>query len=304
MSTVKASDLDALLALTPAPLTDAELGNAPGVLGKIARERAADYAGAAQAEDRAAVAQALSATAQLRRFEQSLRDTKAAAVAAGLPTQLAFIAEVKRSSPSQGAIADIDPVGAATAYAEGGAAALSVLTEPRHFGGALAHLKAVAAATQLPLLRKEFTVHPAQVVEAASEGASAVLLIVALLGERTAAYLDYAQALGLDVLVEVHDDAELETALAAGASLLGVNNRDLTTLNIDLANAPRLIQRARAAGFAGVAVAESGYRHAAELRELNGLADAALVGTSLVGSGDLAQALKELRGAYTRPHAS
>jgi len=175
---------------------------------------------------------------------------------------------------------------------------LSVLTETRHFGGDLEHLRAIAASRPaLPLLRKDFTVHPAQVDEALAAGASAVLLIVAVLGDATAAYLSYATALGLDALVEVHDDAELDVAMAAGAQVLGVNNRDLTSLKIDLATAPRLLQRARREGFSGVLVAESGYRTRDDLRAVEEWADAVLVGTSLAGSGDLAGALKALRGA-------
>lgn len=286
-----------LLALTPAPLSASELASAPGVLGNIGRERAADYAASALAGDERALARGLAAVAQRPTFGDELERARDEAEAAQMATRLAIIAEVKRASPSQGAIAEVDPVSAARAYQAGGAAALSVLTEPRHFGGALEHLQLVADAVNLPLLRKEFTVHPDQVVEAAAHGASAVLLIVALLQERTREYLEYARGFGLDVLVEVHDEAELGIALNAGATLLGVNNRDLTTLKIDLANAPRLIARARAEGFAGLAVAESGYRSAAELRELNGLADAVLVGTSLVGSGDLNAALTALRGA-------
>ena len=208
---------------------------------------------------------------------------------------LALIAEVKRSSPSQGAIADLEPVAAAKAYARGGAAALSILTEPRHFGGALEHLREVAKAVALPLLRKDFTVHPLQILEAKTAGASAVLLIVAVLGEATRAYREYAQSLGLDALVEVHDEAELATALQAGANIIGVNNRDLRTLAIDLDNAPLLIDKARAQGFGGLTVAESGYREAAELKTLQGVADAVLVGTSLAGSGDLAAAVRRLR---------
>lgn len=294
----------------PEPLSAADLADAPGVLGKIARERAADYA--AVAEQRAAVAYdavtpAAPAGAQGRLaaaqdaaavpgFAAALRRARDQARAASLPLQLAVIAEVKRASPSQGAIAELEPVQAALAYQAGGAAALSVLTEPRHFGGSLEHLQQVSQAVRLPLLRKEFTVHPLQVAEAARNGASAVLLIVALLGQRTVDYLGYAKALGLEALVEVHDEAELEVALDAGAHLLGVNNRDLRTLAIDLATAPRLISLARAGGFGGVAVAESGYSDAQELHELNGEADAVLVGTSLVRSGDLAGALLALRG--------
>jgi len=280
----------------PQPLAPDSWGPSLGVLGRIARERAHDYAGAAVAYPATAGAEPTAAERPRPAFAASLLAARDAARAASQPLQLAVIAEVKRASPSQGGIAPLDPVEAARAYRAGGAAALSVLTEPRHFGGELAHLAQVAAAVDLPLLRKEFVVHPAQVVEAAANGASAVLLIVALLGERTGAYLRFAHALGLEALVEVHDDAELDVALAAGTRLLGVNNRDLTTLRIDLATAPRLIARARAAGFDGVAVAESGYRAAVELTELHGVADAVLVGTSLAGSGDLAAALERLRG--------
>lgn len=207
---------------------------------------------------------------------------------------LSLIAEVKRSSPSQGAIADLDPVAAARAYERGGASALSVLTEPRHFGGSLTHLARVSGAVSLPLLRKDFTVHPRQLFEAAEAGASAVLLIVAVLGEHTQSYLELACALALDALVEVHDEAELNLALAAGARIIGVNNRDLRTLSIDLENAPKLIHKARSDGFTGLLIAESGYRHAAELKRIEGLADAVLVGSSLAGSGGLEAAVRRL----------
>ena len=246
----------------------------PGVLGAIALERAADY--------RDAVAPAATA-AERPSF-------RAALAAPGLN----IIAEVKRSSPSQGAIADLNPVKAARAYAAGGAAALSVLTEPRHFGGELAHLKAVAGAVDLPLLRKDFTVHPVQVLEASAAGASAALLIVAVLQEETAAYLSYTRSLGLDALVEVHDEAELDLALAAGADIIGVNNRDLRTLEIDLNNAPKLIERAKSQGFEGLLVAESGYRRPEDFSGLPGLANAALVGTSIAGSGDLEAAVRRI----------
>ncbi len=261
----------------------------PGVLGRIGLERASDYEGSVVA---------IPAAPRLERagFSAALLEARLAAEVAGeLP--LAVIAEVKRSSPSQGAIAPLEPAAAARAYQRGGAAALSVLTEPRHFGGELGHLQEVASAVSLPLLRKEFTVHARQVVEALEGGASAVLLIVALLGEHTAAYLSFARALGLDALVEVHDETELELALTSGAQLLGVNNRDLKSLEIDLTTAPRLIAAARAAGFGGIAVAESGYRSREELEALAGVADAVLVGTSLAGSGDLTAALLRLRGA-------
>jgi len=249
-----------------------------GVLGRIVAERVADYD---------AVELSVPPQAPPR---PSLTETLRA------DAGLSLIAEVKRRSPSLGAIADLDPVAAARAYARGGSAALSVLTEPRHFGGDLSHLERVAREVPLPLLRKDFTVHPAQLLEAKGAGASAVLLIVAALKEHTAAYLKLAAALGLDALVEVHGEGELELALASGADLIGVNNRDLKTLEIDLRTAPRLLRRARAAGFEGLLVAESGYRTPAELAGLRGLADAVLVGSSVAGSGDLEAAVRGLSG--------
>ncbi len=263
--------------IIPQPLTHTALEQVPGVLGNICRERLADYQNIT-IDDTFAVSRRPSFAEALK------RDT------------LAVIAEVKRSSPSQGKIADLNPVEAAQAYEAGGAAALSILTEPRHFGGELAHLEQVASQVSLPLLRKDFTVHPAQIIEAKRAGASAVLLIVAALQQETKPYLDFAHALGLDVLVEVHDEAELEIALSAGSKIIGVNNRDLRTLVIDLNNAPRLIQKAKDVGFTGILVAESGYSKPEQLQTLNGLADAVLVGSSLAGSSDLTNALRQLRG--------
>ncbi|WP_407571368.1 indole-3-glycerol phosphate synthase TrpC [Deinococcus altitudinis] len=247
----------------------------PGVLGQIVRERSQDY--------QTAQAELGPARTQTGRFRSALARPG-----------LSLIAEVKRASPSQGAIAALDPAQAALSYERGGAAALSVLTEPRHFGGNPEALREVVAVTGLPALRKDFVVHPAMLVEAADWGAGAALLMVSVLGEQTATYLRLARHLGLDALVEVHDEHELEIALASGAEIIGVNNRDLTTLSISLANAPRLIASARAQGYAGLLVAESGYRSAADLVGLHGLADAVLVGSSLAGSGDLTRAVREL----------
>ena len=258
-----------------------DLSRVPGVLGRIVIERAADYQ---DADPQPGPARPLR-----RRFEEALRlapDERG--------PRLALIAEVKRASPSQGAIAALDPAAAARAYAGGGAAAISCLTEPRHFGGSPEALHSVVAASALPVLRKDFVVHPAMLREAAEWGAAAALLMVSVLGERLPEFLALAEHLGLDALVEVHDERELDLALAAGPRILGINNRDLTTLHIDLAVSPRLIARARAAGFGGVLVAESGYRTPADLRDVYGLADAVLVGTSLAGSGDLAGATRAL----------
>jgi indole-3-glycerol phosphate synthase len=267
----------------PEPLTLELLESVPGVLGNICCERLADYQN----------------TTLDTTFALSRRPSFAKALKRDDPgtKTLAVIAEVKRASPSQGQIANLDPIDAAKAYEKGGAAALSILTEPRHFGGELAHLEQVAAHVNLPLLRKDFTVHPTQIVEAKRAGASAVLLIVAATQHHTKAYLDFSHALGLDVLVEVHDEAELETALEAGSKIIGVNNRDLRTLEINLNNAPRLIGRAKKAGFEGILVAESGYSKSEQLKELIGLADAVLVGTSLASSGNLTTALQQLQNA-------
>jgi indole-3-glycerol phosphate synthase len=266
----------------PLPLPAEELAKVPGVLGRIALERRADYQGSAGTSHGSG--------------SDDRPGTRGAFAAALRAPGLSLIAEIKRASPSQGAIAPLDPAEAARAYRAGGASALSVLTEPRHFGGDLGHIGLARSAAGLPILRKDFTVHPEQVREAARAGAAAVLLIVALTGRHTAGYLELARSLGLDALVEVHDETELDLALTAGAEIIGVNNRDLRTLEIDLATAPRLLARARGAGFPGVLVAESGYRRQEELQELRGLADAVLVGTSLAGSGDLEGALRRLTG--------
>lgn len=257
------------------------LDSVPGVLGRIVTERAADYAGADPdlGPSRPAA----------RRFERAL-----SLPADALGPRLALIAEVKQASPSQGAIAALDPAQAARAYAAGGASAISCLTEPRHFGGSPEALRAVVAATDLPVLRKDFVVHPAMLREAAEWGASAALLMVSVLGERLGEFLEMTEYLGLDALVEVHDERELDIALAARPRIIGINNRDLTTLHIDLNVSLRLMAQARAGGFGGVLVAESGYRTAADLRPVYGQADAVLVGTSLAGSSDLTGAARAL----------
>jgi indole-3-glycerol phosphate synthase len=256
-----------------------------GVLQQIVNERSQDYASQDYASQDYAAEQVQSGAGR-----ESSGSFRAALAQPGL----ALIAEVKRASPSQGAIAALDPAQAALAYQAGGAAALSVLTEPRHFGGNREALEEVIAVAAIPALRKDFVVHPLMLQEAADWGADAALLMVSVLGEQVGTYLRLARWLGLDALVEVHDESELEIALRSGADLIGVNNRDLTTLNIDLGNAPRLISQARANGYSGLLVAESGYRQAADLASLRGLADAVLVGSHLAGSGDLTRAVREL----------
>ncbi len=157
---------------------------------------------------------------------------------------LRLIAEIKARSPSRGPLREgLDPVALACAYARAGAAAISVLTDERYFGGSLAHLAAVRQALPHgpPLLRKDFIIDPYQVYEARAHGADALLLIVACLGDgELRELLALSRALGMDALVEVHDEGEVERALAAGASLVGINNRDLHTFRVDLSTTQRL----------------------------------------------------------------
>jgi indole-3-glycerol phosphate synthase len=207
----------------------------------------------------------------------------------------AVIAELKRRSPSRGEIrADFDPVLLAKEYADGGAAALSVLTDERFFGGSLAFLRKVREAVALPLLRKDFLIDPYQVDEARLAGADAVLLIVAALeGPLLRALLERARGLGLDALVEVHDERELDAALGAGADWIGINNRDLRSFVTDLAVTERLAPRVPP----GVAiVAESGIHGPADVARLaRAGARAFLVGESLMREPEPGRALRRLR---------
>jgi indole-3-glycerol phosphate synthase len=208
---------------------------------------------------------------------------------------LAVIAEVKRRSPSKGDLnADLDPAAVVRAYAAGGAACLSVLTDRDFFGGSPDDLQAARAAVGLPVLRKDFTVSPGDVCDARLMGADAVLLIVAALDD--AELRDFhalATEVGLDTLVEIHDEPELDRALAAGASLVGVNQRDLVTFQVDTARATRV---AKSIPDHVVTVAESGIRTTADAQALASAGyDAILVGESLVTSPDPAAALAALR---------
>jgi indole-3-glycerol phosphate synthase len=209
---------------------------------------------------------------------------------------LHVIAELKRRSPSKGEIRrDFDPVAIAKAYEAGGAAALSVLTDEHFFGGSLAVLEAVRAATPLPLLRKDFVIDAYQIDEARVAGADAVLLIVAVLApaelERLRAH---AVGLGLDVLVEVHDEAELDAAKGAGADLIGINNRDLETFVTDLGVTERL---ARRVPQGALVVAESGIFGPEDVARLQRAgASAFLVGESLMREPDPGLALRRLLG--------
>jgi indole-3-glycerol phosphate synthase len=206
------------------------------------------------------------------------------------------IAEIKRASPSEGTIAPgADPVAVAGSYLRGGARAISVLTERDSFGGSLENLRRVRAANpETPLLMKDFIVDPYQLAQAVSAGADAVLLMVSVLGEEISRYLDLAQARGLTALVEVHDEDEMEIATAAGATLIGVNNRNLRTMEVSLATSERLIASAPPSA---TLITESGIKTAADIARLRTLGYRGfLVGTTLMRSSAPETALRNLIG--------
>lgn len=210
--------------------------------------------------------------------------------------RLAVIAEIKRRSPSKGDLnADLDPAEMAATYERGGAACLSVLTDAEHFGGSVTDLRTARAACSLPVIRKDFTVSERDVLDARIMGADCVLLIAAAL--EAAELTDFhalAVEVGLDVLVEIHDERELEHALAAEATLIGVNQRDLVTFQVDHERAVRM---AGVIPDRAVKVAESGVRGASDARSLRAAGyDAVLVGETLVTSGDPAATIRELVG--------
>jgi indole-3-glycerol phosphate synthase len=243
-----------------------------------------------------AAKQRLSATCMAERARSCRRGLRGFRRALAQGPGPRVIAEIKRRSPSKGEIrADFDPVGCAASYAEAGAAAISVLTEERYFGGCLEFLEAIRAAVEIPLLRKDFVVDPYQIDEARVSGADAVLLIVAALSaEELGRLRSHALSLGLEVLVEVHDEDELEIALAGGADLIGINNRDLRSFETDLAVTERLAPRIPGSALI---VAESGIFSHQEIRRLQGAGvHAFLVGESLMREADVGLALRRLRG--------
>jgi indole-3-glycerol phosphate synthase len=241
---------------------------------------------AAESDDRpldVLVGQALGAGA-VRDFRAALSD----------PAGVSVIAEIKRRSPSKGDLApDLDPAAMATAYAAGGAACLSVLTDVDFFGGSVSDLQAARAAVELPVLRKDFTVSERDVYDARIMGADAVLLIAAALAtSELARFGEVAVSVGLTALVEVHDEAELARALAAGADVIGVNQRDLRTFDVDRELAARLAAKMP---DGVVKVAESGIRDAGDVRRLADAGyDAILVGESIVTAPDPYDAVRAL----------
>lgn len=225
------------------------------------------------------------------RANASLRDIRA-----GLREGPGIIAEVKRASPSRGWIRkELDAAATAGAYARAGACAVSVLTEGRCFGGSLADLEAASLACgTVPVLRKDFILDEYMLAESRAFGADLVLLMVSVLGDRTAEMAALARRHGLEPLVEVHDAAEMATAAASGAAVIGINNRDLSTLRVDLSVSERLLPLAPPGA---IKVVESGISRRAEIVRFRALgADAFLVGEALAGSADPGDALRRLTG--------
>jgi len=240
----------------------------------------------------AALKKALTKRGDHRGFNCALRHPRRGSVA--------LIAEVKKASPSAGVIrADFDPVAIAKQYEAAGASCLSVLTDAKFFQGSLEYLKQIRAEVKLPLLRKDFIIDERQILEAIQWGADAVLLIVAILSDtQLRRFHDLASAAGLGVLVEVHDEAELERALAVEARLIGVNNRDLKTFTVDLGTTERLaaLALARRGREDVLIVAESGIHARGDVeRVARSGAGAVLVGESLM-RGDIAKKAAELLG--------
>jgi len=251
-----------------------DAGALPGVLASIVRTKQEEVARLRSRHGE--FAEALGAAPSPRGFR--------AALAGG--ARVSLIAECKRRSPGAGEILPgLDPVALTRGYEQAGARALSVLTDQTYFGGTLSDLSDVRSHTGLPLLRKDFTIDPLQVVEARVAGADAVLLIVRILSDETLRLLHAeARGLGLDVLVEVHDACELERAIAIGADLIGINNRDLSTFVTDLDTTVRLLAEVPPDV---VLVSESGIRTVEDIERLGEAGvDAILVGEALLRAPD------------------
>jgi len=211
---------------------------------------------------------------------------------------VAIIAEVKKASPSAGIIRDdFDPVTVARVYEENGAVAVSVLTDQRYFQGSLDYLGSIRGAVSLPLLRKDFLLEEYELYESRLAGADGVLLIARILeGERLGRLLECAASLGLEALVEVHDEGELDRALELGARLIGINNRDLDTLEVDIDTTLRLMERVPRDRTVTV-ISESGIANFGQIDRLRGAGvNGFLIGESLLRERDMGRKLRFLRG--------
>ena len=255
----------------------------PDILARIVAQKRQDL-NERGAELRLLEAAAAASLAGRRGFRQALETSTPA-----------IVAEIKKASPSKGLLSGtFDPAGIARLYEKGGAAALSVLTDERFFQGHWADLRAARAAVGLPVLRKDFTIDSLHVIEAAAHGADAILLITAILetGELRR-FRELAEGYGLDVVVEVHDEEELDRALESGATIIGMNNRDLHTFAVHLDTSLRLAERIPADVLA---VSESGIHSREDVQLLRGAGYRAfLVGEHLMRSPDAAAAIEALR---------
>ena len=259
------------------------------ILEQIAAYKREEVAAARRAASQHAIELSAKAASPPRGFRAALER-------AATPGRLALIAEIKKASPSKGLIrADFDPPALARAYEAGGAACLSVLTDAPSFQGADTYLTAARAATALPALRKEFLVDPWQVAQSRALGADAILVILAISDDTLAAeLLSEAARLGMDALVEAHDEAQVDRAVALGAALIGVNNRNLRTFVTDLAVTERLAPHAPKGALL---VTESGIATAADIARLAAAgARAMLVGESLMRQPDVEAATRALLG--------
>jgi indole-3-glycerol phosphate synthase len=252
----------------------------PDILARIVEHKRTELRNIGQ--HRAALERTAADRIDVRNFREAL--TK---------SEPAIIAEIKKASPSKGVLAEnFDPAAIARRYASGGAAALSVLTDREFFKGSLEDLRAARCAAPLPVLRKDFTLDEIHVIEAAAHGADAILLIAALLAESDLRrFRELAAQYRMSALVEVHDEPELDRALASGAEIIGVNNRNLHTFEVRLETSLGLAEKIPSTV---IKVSESGIHSSADVKRLAGF-NAFLVGEHLMKAPDPAQALRELR---------
>ena len=270
------------------------MSSRPNILDRIVETKRAEVARLPeQAIDGALLREAVERRGGARDFFGALANPRVGSVG--------LIAEVKKASPSAGIIRpDFDPVTVAQTYESGGASCLSVLTDVDYFQGSLDYLKAIRETVDLPLLRKDFMIDPRQILEAIEYGADAILLIMAILDDATLKGLhDLANEAGLTALVEVHDEEELERAMAIDARLIGVNNRNLKEFTVDLGTTERLADRIRAQVDDGsiLLVAESGIHTGSDVARLRAAGSRAiLVGESLMRQDDIPAKMRELVG--------